>query len=108
MTDRLGLGAPGAKWLQIPQEPALIILESGEDILQVLVSQVTVHGFTEHGAEVGGQREIASFIELRLFQPGPASIDFSAFNRTADNKHHIRVTVIGAAIAVLTRGAAKF
>src|ERR1700722_18135529 len=60
---------------QIPQKFPCLIVEAGKDCRQVLVAHVSRDGFTYHLAEVGGQRQVAAFVELRLVEAGPAAID---------------------------------
>ena len=54
----------------------------------------------QDSAEIGGEREIAAFVELRRVKARPAPIDAAAAYRAAENKHHVSVSVIGAAIAI--------
>src|SRR6202007_2245310 len=72
-----------------------------------LVSQMPCDGFSDHLAEVGGQREVAAFVELRLIESRPAPIKLATPHWPAENEHHIGVAMIGAAVAVLARGAAE-
>src|SRR5260370_42442030 len=62
----------------------------------------------EHGAKIGGQLEVAPFIELLGTKPRPFAVDLAALYRTAHYKHAVGVPVIGAAITVFVRGAAEF
>src|SRR5271154_3209508 len=66
------------------------------------------HDFAEDAAVVGGDREVAALIKLAIAHSRPARINFSALDIAAYQKHAVRVTVIGAAITVLVRGAAEF
>jgi len=65
-------------------------------------------GFADHAAEVGGEREVAAFVKLRLVEAGPLSVDFAALDRASHDKHDIGVAVVGATIAVLACGATEF
>ena len=65
------------------------------------------YGFADYLAEVGGQGEVAAFIELRLIEARPAAVDFASLDWAAQDEHHVGVAVVGAAIAVFARGASK-
>ena len=69
---------------------------------------MTVDGFANYLAEVGGEGEVSALVELRLVQTGPSSVDFSALDWTSQNEHHVGVAVVGAAIAVFADGASEF
>jgi hypothetical protein len=62
---------------------------------------------TKHVAEVCRQREVATFIKLIASQSWPLSVHLTATNTIPDDEHRVRVTVIGAAIAVLAHRPAK-
>src|SRR5687767_12994721 len=62
---------------------------------------------TEHVAEVGGQRKVASFVELIALQTRPASVNFSTTHTVAHHKHRIRVTVVRTTISILSHRPAK-
>src|SRR5215469_16875893 len=64
-------------------------------------------GFADYAAEVGGEREIASFVKLRLIEAGPLAVDFPALHGASHDEHHVGVAVVSAAIAVLSRGTAE-
>jgi len=66
------------------------------------------HSFAEYLTEIRGKRQIAAFVELRLIEARPASVYFSALHRSSKNEHDIGMAVVGAAVAVLARGAAEF
>src|SRR5258708_38329875 len=69
---------------------------------------MTTDGFAEHLAEIGGYGEVAAFVEMFGLQPGPASVDFAAFDRASENEHDIGVAVAGAAVTILPRRASEF
>src|ERR1700722_557200 len=69
---------------------------------------MTVDGFADYLAKVGGEGQIAAFVELGLVQTGPSSVDFSALDWTSQNEHHVGVAMVGAAIAVFADGASEF
>src|ERR1700722_3396124 len=92
---------------QHSQELSGLVFISRKDFCQILVAQVPRDGFADYLAKVGGEREVAAFVELRLIEPRPASVDFSAFHRTAENEHDVGVAVVGAAVSVFAHGAAK-
>ena len=64
-------------------------------------------GFSNYLAEVRRKSEVAAFVELRLVEARPAAVHLAALHRAAENEHYIRVTVIGAAVAVLARRASE-
>src|SRR6266853_2219731 len=61
----------------------------------------------EEVAEVGGDREVAALEELVPVEARPAAVDAAAANAAAEDEHRRRVTVVGAAVAVLRDGAAE-
>src|SRR5215469_4972983 len=82
--------------------------EAGEDLRQIFVTQVLIQGLAEHGPEVGREREVAAFVELRGIESGPAAVHLSAPYRPAEHEHDIRMSVIGAAVSVFPCRAAEF
>src|SRR5580698_11253647 len=68
---------------------------------------MTRDSFANDLAEVCGEGQVAAFVELRLIEAGPASVDFPAFDRATEHEHDVGVTVVGAAIAVFAGGAAE-
>ena len=64
-------------------------------------------GFAYYAAEVGGKREIAAFVKLRLIQTGPLAVDFAALHRASHHEHYIGVAVVGATITVFAGGATE-
>ena len=79
-----------------------------EDGVQILIAEMAIDDFAEHAAEIGGQREVASFVELFGRQVRASVHKLGPFHRTADHEHHVGVAMVGSAIAVLARGAAEF
>src|SRR5207302_10543292 len=77
-----------------------LVVVTGENLGEILVAQVPRYGFADYLAEVGGQGEVAAFIELRLIEAGPAAVDFASLDRAAQDEPHVSVAVVGAAIAV--------
>jgi len=67
---------------------------------------VSRHGFADDLAKIRGESQVSAFVELRRIEAGPASVDFAALHRAAQNKHHVGMAVISAAIAVLACRAA--
>src|SRR5579872_2775315 len=63
--------------------------------------------FAEHVAEVGRDREVASFVSMLDGEAGPAAVDLPAAHAAADDHHRVAVAVIGAAVAVLAHRAAE-
>lgn len=83
-------------------------LKSGEDFGNILRGHVPGENLGEHVAEVGRKREVAAFVKLFGSEAGPAAVNFSAFDGTAEGKHAAGVAVIGAAGAILANGPAEF
>ena len=71
------------------------------------IAKVAAYKLAENIAEVGGEGEIAALVELLFLQAGPLAVDLAAFDAAAHDEHGIRVAVIGAAIPVFVRSAAK-
>ncbi len=92
---------------QVTQEFPWLVIVTRKDFCQVFIAHVAGDGFSDDLAEVGGQRQVAAFVELRLIEARPASVDPAAFYRATKNEHYVGVTVVGAAVAVFARGAAK-
>ena len=61
----------------------------------------------EQVAEIGRHRDVASFEALRRIESRPPAQHLASIHRTAQHEHRRRVTVIGAAVAVLLDGAAE-
>ena len=59
-------------------------------------------------SEIRGQHQVAPLIELVILKPGPFAVDVAALNVAAHHEHAVRVSVIGAAVAVFMCGAAEF
>ena len=55
----------------------------------------------EDVAEVGRDREVASFEATLRREARPSSVDLAAAHAAADDQHRVAVAVIGAAVAVL-------
>src|SRR5688572_20948959 len=68
---------------------------------------MTVQHLAAYQPIVGCQIEIASFIEDLRRQTRPPTQDSATADLATQHEHHIGVTVIGSAIAVLARGATK-
>src|SRR3984893_19360964 len=58
--------------------------------------------------EVCRHRQIAPLVYLQLIEARPAAIDVAALHRAAYHKHYVGVAVVGAAVAIFSRGAAEF
>ncbi len=67
-----------------------------------------VQDFADHRAEVRGEREVASFVELMIVQAGPFAVNLAALYIAAHEEHAIGVAVVGAAIAVFLCSAPEF
>ena len=74
---------------------------AGEDEFEVVGADGFGDNFAEDLAEVGGDGEVAAFVELLVVQAGPAAVDFAAFDLAAEDEHGVGVAVVGAAGAVL-------
>src|SRR6185436_10726794 len=61
----------------------------------------------EDTPEICGQSKIAALVQLIVLQPWPIAIDLSAANCVTHDEHRIGVSVIGAAVAVLSYGATE-
>jgi len=61
--------------------------------------------FTDDGAEIRGEREVAAFVELVIVQAGPFAVNLPALHIAAHHEHTIGVAVVGAAIAIFLGGA---
>ena len=92
---------------KVAQKLARLTVESRKNSGKILVAHVAHDRLPDDLAEVGGEGEIAAFVELRLIEARPPSVDFSAFHRTAEDEHDVRMAVIGAAVSVLVGRAAK-
>src|SRR6476646_144730 len=104
MTDR-----PSASSTQKSQKILRrVLLKSGENRREIFVAQMVGHGLTQHLAEVRRHCKIASFIELLGLKTGPAPVNPAALDRAAQNKHHVGVAVVCAAIAIFPRRPPKF
>jgi hypothetical protein len=68
---------------------------------------VTSQDLGEDGAKVGGEGEVAPFVQLLALEPGPPAVHLAALHLRADDEHRPRVAVVGAARAVLARHAPK-
>src|SRR5262249_30023432 len=61
----------------------------------------------KHVAEISRQRQVASFVKLIVLQPGPFSINLTAAYAVAHDEHRVRMSVVRAAVTVLSHRAAK-
>src|SRR5215831_15011232 len=89
------------------QEPSRLVVETGEHRFQVIVSQVAGHALADHLTKIGGQGQVAALVELGGIESRPASVDSAALHRATQHEHYVSVSVVGAAIAVFARRAAK-
>ena len=83
-------------------------LVAREHSLERWVAHVARYQFAQHVAEIGGQRQVAAFVELLALEARPLAVDFAALHAAAHHEHTVGVAVIGAAVAVFLRGAAEF
>src|ERR1700722_12193348 len=84
------------------------IVEARENCVQTSVAQMAADKFSEDRAEIGGEREVAAFVQLARTEARPFAINFSALYRAAHHEHAVGVAVIGAAISVFVGGASEF
>src|ERR1700683_3542708 len=82
---------------------------AGEYSVDLRVGEL--HVGPQHGwdwvAEVGRHCEVALLVEARGREARAPAINFSPLHRTAHHPHHVAVSVIGAAVAVLMHRAAE-
>src|SRR5256885_13527549 len=90
-----------------PREFVRIVVEAGENRLKVGDADVFGQNFSDDGAEVRGEREVAAFVQLMVVQARPSAVNLAALHIAAHHKHAIRVAVIGSAIAIFLGGAAE-
>src|SRR5581483_10947405 len=51
--------------------------------------------------------EVAALVKLRRLQPRPAAVNFLPVYGAAKDKHHVRMTMIGASVSVFAHSAAE-
>src|SRR6266849_5772649 len=85
-----------------------VVVEAGENGLEVGNADVFGQDFADHRAKVRCQREVASFVELMIVQAGPFAVNLAALYIAAHEEHAIGVAVVGAAIAVFLCSAPEF
>src|SRR5205085_11107166 len=79
-----------------------------EDAIQVVITHMVIDGFAQHAAKVGSDSQVAAFPETVVVETRPLAIDLATFYRAAEDEHDVGVSVVGAAVAVFARGAARF
>src|SRR5262245_44391353 len=99
--------ATGAWHLQKSQPLPLVAIVPGEYGVHVRGAEVLERNLREYAAEVGREREVATFVELLLLQTWPFTVDLLALHVAADDEHRRRVTVVRPTIAILPRRAAE-
>lgn len=67
---------------QNSQEFPRLAVISRKYLGEILIPQMMRDAFRHHLPEIGGKSQISAFIQLRLIQPRPASIDSTAAHRT--------------------------
>src|SRR5258708_35895052 len=107
-SSRLSPGARGLvqELLTLTQDPDKVArgaLEVREHLLQVAIAEVAIHSLADHLAKIGGQGEIAAFVEMLGRQAGPLAIHAAAAHRAAEHEHDVGMAVVGATIAILSR-----
>src|SRR5581483_9049319 len=73
----------------------------------VVVSQVPRHQLSQHVAKSGSQRQIALLVQLLRLQARPIAVYLSPAHIAAHHEHHVGMSMIGSAIAVLFHGPAE-
>src|SRR5208283_3984433 len=63
--------------------------------LRILILRIPRYNFAEHQPKVRRHCQIAALVRLRPIEPRPAPINFAAFNRPAEDEHHVGVAVVG-------------
>src|SRR4051812_9413756 len=63
--------------------------------------------FSEEVAEIGGDAQVAALVELLRREAGPAAVHLTTIHRPAHCEEAGAVAMVGAAVAVLPRGAAE-
>src|SRR5580704_18318746 len=94
--------------LQHAQMQARVVCEAWEHCFEVAVAEMLGDVFAQHAAVIGGDSKVTALIELSVGKPRPARVDLPTFDIAAHHEHAIRVAVIGPAVTVLVRCAAKF
>src|ERR1700730_17273444 len=84
------------------------IVEARENCVQTSVAQMAADKFSEDRTEIGGEREVAAFVQLARTEAWPFAVHFSAFHRAAHHEHAVRVAVVGTVISVFMSSSAKF
>src|SRR5579859_2416783 len=83
------------------------LIEAGKDTRQVFIAEMICHGFTQHLPEIRSDGQVASFVKLFWLKTRPASVHSAAFYRPAQNKHHVGMAVVCAAISIFPCCTAK-
>src|SRR5579864_4385079 len=81
--------------------------KAGEDDAGVGSGQLAVHCFAKDSAEVSCNLQVAALIEVAVIQARPLAVNSAALDLTAEHEHHVGVSVVSAASAVLAGGASK-
>src|SRR2546423_258029 len=92
---------------QDTQKSVWTVLEPRKDLRQIAIAEMAIDHFAYNLAKVSCEGQVASLVELRLFESWPAPVDFAAAHWAAYNEHDISVSVIGATSSILARGTAK-
>ena len=93
---------------QESEEVAGIIVKSRKDDTEAMVPNMPVNHLSQDGSKIGGQRQIAALIKLRLLEAGPPGVDLASLHRATQYEHHVGMTVVSSAGTVLARSAPKF
>src|SRR5208283_4677022 len=71
----------------LPEQIAELRLVAGEHGAEVPLAQMARYQFAQNVAEVGGQSEVAAFVELVFRQARPFAVDFAAAHGAAECQH---------------------
>src|SRR5713226_851601 len=74
---------------------------SREDGLWIIDAEMAYDDLAEHVAEIGCDGKIAALVTAIGRETRPLAVHASAAHSAADDHHHVTVTVIGSAVAVL-------
>src|SRR5579872_7625746 len=102
------MGHPPRLGFQDVQEFARVVVEAREDGTQIAGPEVFGNDFAEDAAKVSGDGQVAILVELLVTHARPFGVNVAALHLSAHHEHGIRVTVVGAAVAVFVRGASEF
>src|ERR1019366_4512164 len=107
LKDSFTFSQNGVASSQISQEGLRRVIEAGKHAGQIGVAEVARNGLTQHTPEIGCERKVPTFVELRRVEAGPAAVNPAPAHRSANDEHDIGMPVVGAAIAVFAGRASE-